>query len=178
MNCRGARQAADKAEQDVRQCSTDSGVRFGGHSVRALSLDRIKLRSPPGTDHTCADSRPWRAVRTAPQFAPARTQARTLELRSGRTTRLCASARARHGVVTFTPRKELGMAGQPLMSLPQCGAHARSTGRPCRRSVEWGKRRCRSHGGLTPPYHERPDGQHRIAEAQRCRWQRWRAARD
>jgi hypothetical protein len=73
------------------------------------------------------------------------------------------------------------MAGQPLSRLPLCLAHARSTGRPCRRSVVWGKKRCRSHGGLTPAYHERPitpAGRESIRQAQIKRWQLWRLAQD
>jgi hypothetical protein len=41
------------------------------------------------------------------------------------------------------------MAGQPLMRLPLCGAETRA-GHPCRRSVVFGRKRCRNHGGMNP----------------------------
>jgi hypothetical protein len=50
----------------------------------------------------------------------------------------------------------------------RCGAHARSTGQPCKaRALENG--RCRLHGGAsTGP--KTAEGRARIAEAQRRRW--------
>ena len=52
---------------------------------------------------------------------------------------------------------------------PRCGAHARSTGRPCQAPVVPGKQRCKLHGGLsTGP--KTVEGRTRIAEAQRKRW--------
>ena len=57
----------------------------------------------------------------------------------------------------------------------KCGAKTRK-GTPCQCRVPFGKKRCRLHGGAsTGP---RPEvGRGRIAEAQRRRWQAWRAAR-
>src|SRR5438874_13713175 len=55
---------------------------------------------------------------------------------------------------------------------PRCGAKTRA-GRPCRMRVEFGKTRCRLHGGLsTGPKTEA--GRARIAEAQRRRWRAYR----
>jgi hypothetical protein len=55
---------------------------------------------------------------------------------------------------------------------PVCGAKTRA-GRPCRMRVEFGKARCRLHGGLsTGPKTEA--GRARIAEAQRRRWRDYR----
>jgi hypothetical protein len=58
---------------------------------------------------------------------------------------------------------------------PRCGAKTRA-GRPCRMRVEFGKARCRLHGGLsTGPKSEA--GRARIAEAQRRRWRAYREGR-
>jgi hypothetical protein len=58
---------------------------------------------------------------------------------------------------------------------PVCGAKTRA-GRPCRMRVEFGKARCRLHGGLsTGPKTEA--GRARIAEAQRRRWRDYRERR-
>ncbi|HPD91069.1 MAG TPA: helix-turn-helix transcriptional regulator [Pararhodobacter sp.] len=58
----------------------------------------------------------------------------------------------------------------------RCGAKTRK-GTPCRCKSEPGKRRCKFHGGLsTGP--KTPEGREAIAEAQRRRWARWRAAQD
>jgi hypothetical protein len=58
---------------------------------------------------------------------------------------------------------------------PRCGAKTRA-GRPCRMRVEFGKARCRLHGGLsTGPKTEA--GRARIAEAQRRRWRDYRERR-
>src|SRR5680860_422131 len=69
---------------------------------------------------------------------------------------------------------ELGLAGDGsplrLKERPCCGA-----GTPCLLRVEPGKRRCRCHGGLSTGLRT-PEGKARIAEAQRKRWAKWRAA--
>lgn len=53
---------------------------------------------------------------------------------------------------------------------PECGAKTRK-GEPCDEPVVPGKRRCRSHGGLsTGPKTE--EGRERIREAQKRRWKR------
>jgi hypothetical protein len=58
---------------------------------------------------------------------------------------------------------------------PVCGAKTRA-GRACRMRVEFGKARCRLHGGLsTGPKTEA--GRARIAEAQRRRWRDYRERR-
>src|ERR1700751_3463183 len=58
---------------------------------------------------------------------------------------------------------------------PRCGAKTR-VGRPCRMRVEFGKARCRLHGGLsTGPKTEA--GRARIAVAQRRRWRLYRERR-
>lgn len=51
---------------------------------------------------------------------------------------------------------------------PRCGAHARSTGKPCTAPVVPGRTRCKLHGGKsTGP--RTPEGRLRIAEASRAR---------
>jgi len=56
-----------------------------------------------------------------------------------------------------------------------CQARTRK-GHPCRNKSEPGRRRCKFHGGLsTGP--KTPEGKARIAEAQRARWQAFRAVR-
>ena len=64
----------------------------------------------------------------------------------------------------------------PYIRSRQCGARTRK-GRPCRmKPAGLRNDRCRLHGGLsTGP--KTPEGRARIAEAQRRRWARWRAAR-
>ena len=65
---------------------------------------------------------------------------------------------------------------------PICSAWAKSRNRPCRRRVVMrpdGRPHtvCRSHGGLTPPYEDRPiseAGKQRISAAARAMWQRYR----
>jgi hypothetical protein len=58
---------------------------------------------------------------------------------------------------------------------PVCGAKTRA-GRACRMRVEFGKARCRLHGGLsTGPKTEASRA--RIAEAQRRRWRDYRERR-
>jgi transcriptional regulator with XRE-family HTH domain len=56
-----------------------------------------------------------------------------------------------------------------------CGAKTTRKGTPCRNKSEPGRKRCKFHGGRsTGP--RTPEGKARIAEAQRARWARWRAA--
>src|SRR5262245_18345249 len=56
----------------------------------------------------------------------------------------------------------------------RCGAFARRTGRPCRAPGNGRDGRCKLHGGKsTGP--RTAEGKERIAEAQRKRWERWRA---
>lgn len=58
---------------------------------------------------------------------------------------------------------------------PQCGARTRA-GHPCLRKGIGRGGRCASHGGAsTGP--RTPEGRARIAQAQRRRWARWRAAK-
>ena len=71
------------------------------------------------------------------------------------------SMNARGGVLHGSPEK--------------CGAMTRK-GTPCRARALAGKGRCKFHGGLsTGP--KTPEGRERIAEAQRLRWAKWRAAK-
>jgi hypothetical protein len=61
---------------------------------------------------------------------------------------------------------------------PRCGAHARSTGKPCGAPVVPGRTRCKLHGGMsTGP--RTPEGRRRIAQASRRRmldsWSRRKA---
>lgn len=72
----------------------------------------------------------------------------------------------------FLPRRLLRRLMLPRVP---CGARTRK-GTPCRAKSEPGRRRCRFHGGLsTGP--KTAVGRARIAEAQRRRWARWRAAK-
>jgi hypothetical protein len=55
-----------------------------------------------------------------------------------------------------------------------CGAHARSTGKPCQApAMENG--RCKLHGGLSKG--ASPEGIERIKAANRERWRKWRLER-
>ena len=54
-----------------------------------------------------------------------------------------------------------------------CGAKTRK-GTPRRCQSEPGKRRCKYHGGMSTVA-KTPEGRERISEAQRRRWDRWRA---
>ncbi|MEZ5676466.1 MAG: helix-turn-helix transcriptional regulator [Thalassovita sp.] len=56
-----------------------------------------------------------------------------------------------------------------------CGAMTRK-GTPCRAKAIPGKGRCKFHGGMSTGART-PEGRERIAEAQRRRWARWRAAK-
>lgn len=57
-----------------------------------------------------------------------------------------------------------------------CGAKTTRKRTPCRNKSEPGRKRCKFHGGRsTGP--RTLEGKARIAEAQRARWARWRAAR-
>jgi hypothetical protein len=38
----------------------------------------------------------------------------------------------------------------PMHLAPRCGAHARTTGKPCQSPAIKGKARCRMHGGKSP----------------------------
>jgi hypothetical protein len=68
----------------------------------------------------------------------------------------------------------MGTYAAVISHRPRCGAKTRA-GRPCRMRVEFGKARCRLHGGLsTGPKTEA--GRTRIAEAQRRRWREYRKA--
>lgn len=58
----------------------------------------------------------------------------------------------------------------------ECGARCRSDGHPFRNTPEPGRTRFKWHGGMsTGP--RTVEGRRRIAEAQRRRWEEWRAAR-
>lgn len=57
----------------------------------------------------------------------------------------------------------------------KCGAKTRK-GTPCRCQSEPGKKRCKFHGGMSTGA-QTPEGRARIAEAQRRRWAKWRAAK-
>lgn len=57
----------------------------------------------------------------------------------------------------------------------RCGAMTRK-GTPCLCQSEPGKRRCKFHGGMSTGARA-PEGRERIREAQRRRWERWRAER-
>ena len=64
---------------------------------------------------------------------------------------------------------------RPRRKPPRCGAKTRAGG-TCMVRVEFGKARCRFHGGLsTGPKSEA--GRARIAEAQRRRWRAYREKR-
>ncbi|WP_279614922.1 HGGxSTG domain-containing protein [Sulfitobacter litoralis] len=73
--------------------------------------------------------------------------------------------------------REIGLDEQrqplPRNQRPSCDAKLRN-GAACKAKVVPGKRRCRSHGGLsTGP--KTPEGRDRIAASQRHRWAAWRA---
>jgi hypothetical protein len=80
------------------------------------------------------------------------------------------------------PRPKAKEPQPPRGERPKCGAKTRA-GRPCRAAAVWDRAaraprngRCKNHGGAsTGP--KTPEGKARIAEAQRARWEAWRAAR-
>ena len=56
-----------------------------------------------------------------------------------------------------------------------CGAHARSTGKPCQCKLVYRGGKCRLHGGLsTGP--RTPEGKEKALRAMREGWRRWRQA--
>ena len=92
-----------------------------------------------------------------------------------------ARVRARHGVLlelqvlTYETVIPYLRRRPRRKDRPRCGAKTRA-GRPCRMRVEFGKARCRLHGGLsTGP--KTDTGRARIAEAQRRRWRAYRERR-
>lgn len=94
-------------------------------------------------------------------------------------TRTRRRARVRHGVIDppYIPRsqnfsKTLPEAPQLQALRLRCGAKTRHGGACQRKALANG--RCRNHGGLSSGP-KSPSGRHRIAEAQRRRWARWRA---
>ncbi|MDU8911784.1 HGGxSTG domain-containing protein [Aestuariicoccus sp. MJ-SS9] len=73
------------------------------------------------------------------------------------------------------PLKSIGPEPKASTYRQECGAKTRN-GNPCRLLPEPGKQRCKFHGGKsTGPTTE--EGKARIAEAQRKRWARARAAK-
>ncbi len=69
----------------------------------------------------------------------------------------------------------------PKAQRPRCGARRRD-GRPCEALAVWDQGqdrprngRCRMHGGLSTGART-AEGRERIREAQRRRWERWRAS--
>jgi hypothetical protein len=76
---------------------------------------------------------------------------------------------------------DLGMSGHQWRR-PVCSAWAKSRGRPCKRRVVLrpdGSPHtvCANHGGLTPPYADRPisvAGKARISAASKANWVRYR----
>jgi hypothetical protein len=80
------------------------------------------------------------------------------------------------------PRPKAKEPQPPRGERPKCGAKTRE-GRPCLAPAAWDRAaraprngRCKNHGGAsTGP--KTPEGKARVAEAQRARWEAWRAAR-
>jgi hypothetical protein len=76
----------------------------------------------------------------------------------------------------FEMKEALRLLEMGLLRIPKnlrCGAHARSTGKPCKAQAIPGTWRCKNHGGA--PKSEA--GRQNIIEGQRRRWERWRAER-
>ena len=76
----------------------------------------------------------------------------------------------------FEMKEALRLLEMGLLRIPKnlrCGAHARSTGKPCKAQAIPGTWRCKNHGGA--PKSE--IGRRNIIEGQRRRWERWRASR-
>lgn len=83
-----------------------------------------------------------------------------------------AEARFLAQVARIKARSEAWKAKQRVI----CGAKTRK-GTPCRCKSEPGKRRCKFHGGMSTGA-KTPEGKECIAEANRARWARWRAAKE
>jgi hypothetical protein len=75
-----------------------------------------------------------------------------------------------------TPARPWGASEHRHRGRPACGALARSTGLPCKRTVLGRGGRCSNHGGMsTGP--RTAEGRQRCTEAARRRWAAWRAER-
>jgi len=62
---------------------------------------------------------------------------------------------------------------------PRCGAHARSTGQPCKNVVAPGRTRCRLHGVATPRGRESPHYKHgRFSVVRPLSFDEWLAQRE
>ena len=110
-------------------------------------------------------------------FAEARAQSRDCPRSTGPLRKICSEAQGRC-VNGCEEMRALGLLddGSPIRPKlrPRCGAKTRAGGQ-CQCKVIPGKRRCKFHGGMsTGPKSE--EGRARIAEAQRKRWQAFRAA--
>lgn len=87
-----------------------------------------------------------------------------------------AAARAEAAAIAaMEQRRQVRLATANARRRVRCRARTRK-GTPCRCKSEPGKARCKFHGGLSTGART-PEGRARIAEAQRRRWARWRAAR-
>ncbi len=76
----------------------------------------------------------------------------------------------------FEMKEALRLLEIGLLRIPKnrrCGAHARSTGKPCKAQAIPGTWRCKNHGGA--PKSE--SGRQNIIDGQRRRWARWKAER-
>jgi hypothetical protein len=74
----------------------------------------------------------------------------------------------------FEMKEALRLLEMGLLRIPKhlrCGAHARSTGQPCKAQAIPGTFRCKNHGGAL----KSAAGAKAISEAQNRRWARWRA---
>ena len=75
----------------------------------------------------------------------------------------------------FEMKEALRLLEIGLLRIPKnlrCGAHARSTGKPCKAQAIPGTWRCKNHGGAP----KSAAGAKAISDAQKRRWTRWRAA--
>ena len=64
------------------------------------------------------------------------------------------------------------MSENPMQSAhdaPRCGAHARTTGQPCKSPAIKGKARCRMHGGKSPGRPRTRDA-YRALMAEKRKW--------
>lgn len=83
-------------------------------------------------------------------------------------------AHVQAALARWQERQAERLAKQAATRRVTCGAKTRK-GSPCRHESEPGKRRCKFHGGRSTGA-KTPEGRARIAEAQRQRWTRFRAA--
>jgi transcriptional regulator with XRE-family HTH domain len=143
--------------------------------IRWEGMIAIPLRTPYGVQRITTAlgkndvipfAEPTPGVRLAerPIFATPKARARAGHEVSPPTEKITPPVQ--HPIVTKQPSRE------PMRPRRACGAHARSTGKPCQRPA-LANGRCVNHGGLSTGA-KTAEGRARIAEAARRRWAQYK----